>query len=114
MDGSSSTVHGHSKPPVDTFISHLLFYAEGKKSMLDGVGAFNRMASEAYKRLQDGEKERLENMAASTGDRAMKPSEVKRMAAKIFKKIQNEIIFVEQELLRTQAVQNTYSGPSHA
>ena len=72
------------------------------------------MASEVYKRLQDGEKERLENMAASTGDHAMKPSEVKRMAAKIFKKIQNEVIFVEQELLRTQAVQNTYSGPSHA
>lgn len=61
--------------------------------MADGVGAFNKAASDEYKSLNKAEKERLLELASETAeDKPMKVKDVKRAGAKAFKKIQNQVI----------------------
>ena len=42
--------------------------AAGKKAMADGVGAFNKAASDEYKSLNKAEKERLLELAGKTAE----------------------------------------------
>lgn len=57
--------------------------------MADGVGAFNKAASDEYK----AEKERLLELASETAeDKPMKVKDIKRAGAKAFKKIQSQVI----------------------
>lgn len=63
--------------------------------MADGVGAFNKAASDEYKSLNKAEKERsqlLELAGKTAEDKPMKVKDIKRAGAKAFKKIQNQVI----------------------
>lgn len=57
---------------------------------MNGVGAFNKEASNAYKNIDELDKERLLNVAGgSSSDHMMTTSDIKKAGAKIFKKLQN-------------------------
>ena len=63
--------------------------------MADGVGAFNKAASDEYKSLNKAEKEQLLELAGKTAeDKPMKVKDIKRAGAKAFKKIQNQVIIL--------------------
>lgn len=70
----------------------LFLCAAGKKVMANGVGVFNKAASEEYKSLTNVEKERLLEVSMGTAlDKPMKVKDIKRTGAKAFKRIQNQV-----------------------
>ena len=63
--------------------------------MKNGVGVFNKSASNLYKLIDDTEKKRLVDLSLSTissNGQQMSSKEIHKAAAKIFKSIENKVI----------------------
>lgn len=59
--------------------------------MKEGPGAFNVAASEQYRRLEQGDREKLSELCEERREKVLSVKEVKREGAKIFRKIQSQV-----------------------
>ena len=66
-----------------------LLYLAGKAAMADNPGIFNKEASEAYKRLNEKEKENLQQRCVDSASEPMTKRRIAQRASKIFTRIQN-------------------------
>ena len=68
------------------------FIVAGKDAMNDGVGAFNKAASNAYEMLSSEKKAQLKERAESIEKNATFTSiDIRHRAAAVFKKIRNQV-----------------------
>lgn len=71
-----------------------MFYAAGKEAMALGTGMFNKTASNEYKLLPRTEKEKLKELSEKTANKErneMTIKEIKKTAAKAFKKMKIQV-----------------------
>ena len=75
---------------------------DGKQAMLSGTAEFNKAASKAYKTLKRDEKDELmeSTTQANEDDKPMSIKDVKKKAAKIFKKV-SSLVRMWQQLNNT-------------
>lgn len=73
-------------------VLHVYTILAGKLAMAEGCSTFNKVASELYKNLDSKEKDRLRNLCSEgEAEKTMTEKEIKKMGARIFKKIQSHV-----------------------